>query len=244
MHISGVRPEPEFYDSVIRQEPEETRTFQLNQVAIRMVDMPPLLSDTPMDGPEAAVKVMADMLKDYDREVVAIVNLQTDLKPINMNVVSMGALDLSIAHPREILKSTILSNASSVMLVHNHPSGKLVPSEYDITLTDRVKQLSDLLGVSFLDHVIVGPGKDYYSFHQKKKIPLSSLKLAKNLDDIKLEGLKVAEKSIPSEGVQKKTQFTQSRGRTSVKSKIKENTAKAEKMPRKSKTTKAKEERA
>ena len=77
--------------------------YRLNQVAIRMVEMPPLLSDVPMDGPEAAVKVMADMLEDYDREVVAIVNLQTDGKPINMNVVSMGALDQSIAHPREIL---------------------------------------------------------------------------------------------------------------------------------------------
>ena len=128
MNISGIRPGTGFYDSVRTKEPEEKRVYKLNQVAIRMVDMPPLLSDTPLDGPEAAVKVMADMLKDYDREVVAIVNLQSDGRPINMNVVSMGALDQSIAHPREILKSTILSNAASIMLVHNHPSGKLSPS--------------------------------------------------------------------------------------------------------------------
>lgn len=203
MLSSGVRPEQSFYDSVKKQETEKTNMYRLNQVAIRMVEMPPLLSDVPMDGPEAAVKVMADMLKDYDREVVAIVNLQTDGKPINMNVVSMGALDQSIAHPREILKSTILSNASAIMLVHNHPSNKLQPSMDDIATTARVKQLCDLIGVKFLDHIIVGPGKDYYSFHQKQQIPLSSLKLTNNLEDIELEGFRVAENTAVKE--EKKT---------------------------------------
>lgn len=203
MLSSGVRPEQSFYDSVRKQETEKTNMYRLNQVAIRMVEMPPLLSDVPMDGPEAAVKVMADMLKDYDREVVAIVNLQTDGKPINMNVVSMGALDQSIAHPREIVKSTILSNASAIMLVHNHPSNKLQPSMDDIATTARVKQLCDLIGVKFLDHIIVGPGRDYYSFHQKQQIPLSSLKLTNNLEDIELEGFRVAENTAVKE--EKKT---------------------------------------
>lgn len=203
MLSSGVRPEQSFYDSVKKQETEKSNMYRLNQVAIRMVEMPPLLSDVPMDGSEAAVKVMADMLKDYDREVVAIVNLQTDGKPINMNVVSMGALDQSIAHPREILKSTILSNASAIMLVHNHPSNKLQPSMDDIATTARVKQLCDLIGVKFLDHIIVGPGKDYYSFHQKQQIPLSSLKLTNNLEDIELEGFRVAENTAAKE--EKKT---------------------------------------
>ncbi len=203
MLSSGVRPEQGFYDSVKKQETEKTNMYRLNQVAIRMVEMPPLLSDVPMDGPEAAVKVMADMLKDYDREVIAIVNLQTDGKPINMNVVSMGALDQSIAHPREILKSTILSNASAIMLVHNHPSNKLQPSMDDIATTARIKQLCDLIGVKFLDHIIVGPGKDYYSFHQKQQIPLSSLKLTNNLKDIELEGFRVAENTAVKE--EKKT---------------------------------------
>lgn len=203
MLSSGVRSEQSFYDSVKKQETEKTNMYRLNQVAIRMVEMPPLLSDVPMDGPEAAVKVMADMLEDYDREVVAIVNLQTDGKPINMNVVSMGALDQSIAHPREILKSTILSNASAIMLVHNHPSNKLQPSMDDIATTARVKQLCDLIGVKFLDHIIVGPGRDYYSFHQKQQIPLSSLKLTNNLEDIELEGFRVAENTAVKE--EKKT---------------------------------------
>ena len=204
MLSSGVHPQPGFYDSMPKQETEKAGMYRLNQVAIRLVEMPPLLSDVPLDGPEAAVKVMADMLKDYDREVVAIVNMQSDGRPINMNIVSMGALDQSIAHPREILKSTILSNAASIMMVHNHPSNKLTPSAEDIATTARIKQLCDLVGVRFLDHIIVGPGKDYYSFHQRDQIPLSSLKLTRNLGDIELEGFKVAENTAVKEENQAK----------------------------------------
>ena len=136
--------------------------------------------------------------------MVAIVNMQSDGRPINMNIVSMGALDQSIAHPREILKSTILSNAASIMMVHNHPSNKLTPSAEDIATTARIKQLCDLVGVRFLDHIIVGPGKDYYSFHQRDQIPLSSLKLTRNLGDIELEGFKVAENTAIKEEMQTK----------------------------------------
>ena len=82
------------------------------------------------------------------------------------------------------------------MLVHNHPSGKCQPSTEDITLTARMKSIFDLMGIRFLDHIIVGPGKDYYSFHQHDVLPLSSLKLTKNLDEIELEGFKVAENTV------------------------------------------------
>ena len=203
MLSSGVRPEQSFYDSIKKQEPEKNRMYRLNQVAIRLVEMPPLLSDVPLTSPDATVKVMSDMLKDYDREVLAVVNMQTDGRPINMNVVSMGALDQSIAHPREMLKSTILSNAAAIMLVHNHPSGRLTPSEEDILMTARMKKLCDLVGVRLLDHIIVGSGKEYFSFFQKELIPLSSLKLTNNLEDIELEGFRVAENTAVKE--EKKT---------------------------------------
>ena len=203
MLSSGVRPEQSFYDSAKKQEPEKNRMYRLNQVAIRLVEMPPLLSDVPLTSPDATVKVMSDMLKDYDREVLAVVNMQTDGRPINMNVVSMGALDQSIAHPREMLKSTILSNAAAIMLVHNHPSGRLTPSEEDILMTARMKKLCDLVGVRLLDHIIVGSGKEYFSFFQKELIPLSSLKLTNNLEDIELEGFRVAENTAVKE--EKKT---------------------------------------
>ena len=193
MSSRSTRPQPVIPNSMSKQENDKTGIYRLDQVAIRMVEMPPLLSDVPLDSPQAAVKVMADMLKDYDREVVAIVNIRSDGRPINMNIVSMGTLNQSMVHPRELLKSTILSNAASIMMVHNHPSNRLIPSEDDIATTDRIKQICDLVGINFLDHIIVGPGGYYFSFCQKDQIPLSSCKLTNRLEDIELEGLKVAE---------------------------------------------------
>ena len=93
---------------------------ELQKAQIRLVKEPSLYSEEPVNTPGAAVKLVADTLKDYDREVVAVINLRPDMKPINMNIVSMGALDQSLIHPRELMKSTILSNASSLMMVHNH----------------------------------------------------------------------------------------------------------------------------
>ncbi len=159
-----------------------------------MVDEPPLLSDVPMNSPDAAIKVMADTLKNYDREVVAVVNLRTDLKPINVNFVSMGALDQCFLHPREAIKSMVLSNAYGVMLVHNHPSGKMNPSKEDVMITDRMAQLCQLLDIKLLDHIIVGPGREYYSFFEKNAMPLDGLKLETNIDQIHLPGFMAAEK--------------------------------------------------
>ena len=199
MNISGIRPKQEFYAGVERREPEKKEMHRLNQVAIRMVEMPPLFSEEPMNGPAAAVKVMADTFRDYDREVVAVVNLRADMRPININIASIGALDQSIAHPREILKSTILSNAAAIILVHNHPSGRLVPSVEDIGLTDRMNKICDLIGVKLVDHIIVGPGNEFYSFQEKNQMPLASLKLTKNLEDIEMEGFRVAENTAVKE---------------------------------------------
>ena len=71
----------------------DERPYQLNQVAIRMVQEPPLLSKKPMDNPEAAIEVMRDVFRDYDREVVCVVNLKTNLQPISLNIASIGAVN-------------------------------------------------------------------------------------------------------------------------------------------------------
>lgn len=158
-----------------------------------MVKEPPLYSDTPIESPQAVVQVMADTLKDYDREVFAIINLRPDLKPINVNIVSVGALDQSLVHPREAIKSMVLSNAASVMMVHNHTTGSMSPSKDDIAVTDRMAQLCGLLGIKLIDHIIVGPGKDYYSFHEKGVLPLPNIKYETDINSLEIGGLKVAE---------------------------------------------------
>lgn len=140
--------------------------YKLDQVAIRMVKERPLISDEPVNSPEKVVKLVHELLKDYDREVFAVINFQTNLQPINMNIVSVGALNASMIHPREMLKSIVLSNAAAVMMVHNHPSGQVQPSAEDISVTAKMSQLMKLMEVSLLDHIILGPGEQYYSFHE------------------------------------------------------------------------------
>lgn len=112
--------------------------------------------------------VLGKELCELDREVICIVNLRTDGIPLNCNFVSVGVVDQSIAHPREIFKSSILSNATSMILIHNHPSGNLEPSKWDTILTDRMLKLGELIGIPVVDHIIVGgENKEYFSFKEK-----------------------------------------------------------------------------
>lgn len=137
----------------------------LKQVGIRLVEKPPLLSPEPMNSPEAAVRILGKWLSEMDRELFCVVNLNTNLTPINMNVVSMGALNEAYVHPRETLKSAILSNSAYLMLVHNH-LGSLNPSKEDITLTDRIQSAASIMGIPVLDHIIVGRNQEFFSLRE------------------------------------------------------------------------------
>ena len=79
----------------------ENKDFKMDQVAIRMVKEPPLQADYPIRSAQDVIRLMSDLLIDYDREVVAIINLRADLKPINVNIASIGALDHALAKPME-----------------------------------------------------------------------------------------------------------------------------------------------
>ena len=111
---------------------------------------------------------MSKEMADYDREVFCILNLSSDNKVINMNVVSVGTLNSAEIGVREVFKSSILSNAASIIAVHNHPSGNLNPSKCDKFTTQRLREAGELMGIELLDHVIVGDkdGK-YYSFRKE-----------------------------------------------------------------------------
>ena len=85
-----------------------------------------------------------EFLSQMDRELFCIVNLQADLTPINMNIVSVGSLNEALINPREIFKSAILSNAHSMMLIHNHPSGYPEPSREDLIITRQIHRISRL----------------------------------------------------------------------------------------------------
>ena len=174
---------------------------KLEQVAIRMVEEPPLYSKEPMNNPDAAIRVMNEFLSQMDRELFCIVNLQADLTPINMNIVSVGSLNEALINPREIFKSAILSNAHSMMLIHNHPSGNLTPSTSDIQTTARMQELGELMGISLVDHIITGRDGNYYSFRDKGEFPDSRIRFSTRVEDIDLTKGMVTEAIAPYEEV-------------------------------------------
>ena len=151
--------------------------FKLNKVSIRLNKDAPIMSEIPIKSPEDAVKVIGQELCDMDREIVCIINLRLDGIPINCTFASMGALDRSVAHPRELLKTAILSNAASMIMLHNHPSGNLEPSSQDSIITDRMIQICDMVGIPLIDHIIVGGDNiEYFSFKEKGKLPYSNIR--------------------------------------------------------------------
>jgi DNA repair protein RadC len=100
--------------------------------------------------------MLNELMRTADRETFVCLHLNTKNHLISWEVISIGSLNASLMHPRELFKGAILANAASVVLVHNHPSGDPEPSGADIQLTRRLMKAGDLMGIEVLDHVIFG----------------------------------------------------------------------------------------
>lgn len=105
-------------------------------------------------------------MEDKDREHFIVVSLDTKNQPVSINICHIGSLNASIVHPREVMKSAILSNAASILVGHNHPSGKVEPSREDIDVTKRLVEAGKIIGIDVIDHIIVGEEK-YISLKEK-----------------------------------------------------------------------------
>ncbi len=101
-------------------------------------------------------------MRDLKQEHFVVLLLDVKNRLIKEETVFIGTLDSALIHPREVFKSAIRESAASVILVHNHPSGDCTPSEEDLSITSKIKTASSSLGVSFLDHVIIG--NNYWSW--------------------------------------------------------------------------------
>ena len=112
-----------------------------------------------------AVSVIRTYLAETDREHLLVLTVDTRNRLIGINTVSVGSLNSSLGHPREIFKAAILQNAAAIILAHNHPSGDPTPSSEDRALTERIKQAAELLGIRLLGHIVVGDGTErFFSF--------------------------------------------------------------------------------
>ncbi len=106
-------------------------------------------------SPEDVVKVVRNKLKGKKREHFIALSLNTRNHLIGIHTISIGSLDASIVHPREVFKEAITSSAASVIFVHNHPSGDPTPSEDDVRLTKRLVEVGEIIGIEVLDHIII-----------------------------------------------------------------------------------------
>lgn len=121
-------------------------------------------------GPEEVWNLLKPRFQDLDREHFLIVLLSARNTVIGIETISVGSLNASIVHPREVFKPAIERSAASVLLSHNHPSGIPDPSDDDIALTRRLCQVGELVGIPVLDHLICA-GSTFYSLKQQGQMP-------------------------------------------------------------------------
>ena len=124
-------------------------------------------SDKPLvKTPDDVALLVQGRLKDKKKEYFLALMLDTRNQLIRVAEISVGSLDSSIVHPREVFKEAVSASAASIIFVHNHPSGDTEASEDDIQLTKRLAEAGEIMGVDVLDHIIVGD-KSYVSLKRE-----------------------------------------------------------------------------
>jgi len=126
--------------------------FELSK---RLEDLPDEAANITFKSPEDVIKTARTLLKGKKKEHFLILCLDTRNHLIKTNVVSIGSLDCSIVHPREVFKEAISSSAASVIFMHNHPSGDPTPSADDIKMTKRLIEAGEIIGIDVLDHIVI-----------------------------------------------------------------------------------------
>lgn len=120
-----------------------------------------------LNSPEKAAEFFHSIMDQiHDKEAFVVAFLNTKNRVIDHEIVSLGTINASLVHPREVFRNAIINKANAVIVGHNHPSGEVYPSSEDKALTARLKEAGDLMGIPVLDHVIVtGVNRDaVYSF--------------------------------------------------------------------------------
>ena len=112
-----------------------------------------------LKSPDDVAAEVRRQLKGKKKEHFVVLCLDTRNRLIGSRLVSIGSLDTSIVHPREVFREAIAASASSIIAAHNHPSGNPEASQDDIQLSKRLKEAGELVGIGLVDHIIVGDGK-------------------------------------------------------------------------------------
>lgn len=109
--------------------------------------------------PEDVCSLLMEDLRNLDREYFLALLLNTKNQVLAKETISIGTLNASMVHPRELFKVAIRRSAAAVILVHNHPSGDPTPSREDIALTKRLQEAGEIIGIDVLDHIVIGDNR-------------------------------------------------------------------------------------
>jgi len=126
------------------------------ELANRLDGNTELADRTTVKTPEDVMGLVQGRLKNKKKEYFLAILLDTRNQLIRTAEISVGSLDSSIVHPREVFKEAISASAAAIIFVHNHPSGDVEASQDDIALTKRLVQAGEIVGIDVLDHIIVG----------------------------------------------------------------------------------------
>jgi DNA repair protein RadC len=123
-----------------------------------------------LDSPELVYELVAAEMRTLHKESLRVILLDTRYRLLQMEEISVGSVNESIAHPRDVFRPAVISSAYAVIVIHNHPSGDPSPSQSDHSLTRRLAEAAELLQIKLLDHIIIGaPGEGrlpYFSFKE------------------------------------------------------------------------------
>lgn len=140
---------------------------RINVVQVKLVrERSIMYKERQICSSQDAYELIFDFLGDVDREHFVVLCLDVKNQPTCIQTVHIGSLNSSIVHPREILKSAILSNSASIIVAHNHPSEITQPSAEDIEVTKRLEKAGHILGISLLDHLVIS-SKGYSSLKEE-----------------------------------------------------------------------------
>lgn len=145
----------------------------LDQVDVRLVlkKEKTLFEGRECNSTEKAMELVKDLLKELNREHLCVLNLDNKLKVINYSIVGIGNINSCMVSIPDVLRVALLSNASSIILMHNHPSGEVEPSKEDDFITEKLIKAAKIINIPLIDHIIVGAGENkVYSYREKSDV--------------------------------------------------------------------------
>lgn len=138
--------------------------FELSR---RILSQPKWLSNRKITSPQNVAEIFIPILRDDNKEKFIVVCLNSANKIIKHETISVGNLNSSIVHPREVFKVAIDNSSASIILIHNHPSGNPEPSNEDIRITKKIVETGKIMEIPVFDHLIIA-GETYTSFAEKR----------------------------------------------------------------------------